>query len=109
MCEAYERALNKIAEHKTITPYQQRAEIFGLKGAEAETWAKALLEAYLPFYENAEPIIYYNDGAALKIGNPYAIGVNEDGEVADRVIVVYRDKDGNYYEPMYFEVPNYFN
>jgi hypothetical protein len=108
VCEAYERALERIAEHLTIAPYKSRAQMFGLTGAEADAWAEDLLEAYRPFYENAEPIIYYNDGSQLKVNNPYAIGLNEDKEVADRVIVVLRDLEGNYYEPMSFEVPNYF-
>lgn len=108
VCEAYERALESIAEHLTLAPYKSRAQMFGLTGAEADAWAEDLLEAYRPFYENAEPIIYYNDGSQLRVNNPYAIGLNEDGKVSDRVIVVLRDLEGNYYEPMSFEVPNYF-
>ena len=108
ICTAYERALERIAEQKTLAPYLRKAEMFGLKGDEAESWAAALLEAYLPYYENAEPIIYYNHGEAIRVTNPYAMGVNEDGIIPDRVIVVFRDLDGNYYEPMFVEVPNYF-
>lgn len=105
----YQRALEQIAFHCTIEPYRQRAEAFGLTGAEAEAWAQALLEAYLPFYKDATPVLYENDGTnKVTITNPYATGMNEEGVIPDRVFVVLRDKDGNYYEPMSFEVPNYF-
>ena len=32
----------------------------------------------------------------------------DKGELHDRVIVMLKDRQGNYFEPMYFEVPNYF-
>ena len=35
VCEAYERAVERIAEHLTIAPYKSRAQMFGLTGAEA--------------------------------------------------------------------------
>ena len=82
--------------------------MFGLKGDEATTWANALLEAYKGYYLNSKPQLYINDGSPLRMSNPYATGVNEDGEIPDRVIVMLKDKDGNYFEPMYFEVPPYF-
>ena len=92
-----------------MEPYEKKAEMFGLKGEEAATWAKALYEAYKPFYEDAEPIINFNSGEPLFISNPYAMGISaETGKVADRVIVVLRDLQGNYYEPMSIEVPDYF-
>ena len=40
--------------------------------------------------------------------NPYALGINDSGVIPDRVVVMLKDLQGNYYEPMYFEVPNYF-
>ena len=104
----YQRALDLIAEHCTLAPYERRAASFGLKGQEAADWAQDLLTAYLPFYENAVPIIYENDGSPLRVMTPNATGVNEKGVVPDRVVVVLKDRDGNYFEPMYFEVPNYF-
>lgn len=107
-CTAYERALEKLAYYSSITPYQERAAMFGLKGDEAATWANALLEAYKDYYLSSKPQLYINDGSPLRMSNPYATGVNEDGEIPDRVIVMLKDKDGNYYEPMYFEVPPYF-
>lgn len=107
-CTYYERALERIAAHNTLAPYRDRAAMFGLSGDEAEAWAEALLEAYKPFYENAEPIIYVNDGASVRVTYPYASGLDDEGNVVDRVVVVLRDKQGNYYAPMTFEVPNYF-
>ena len=107
-CTYYERALERIAEHNTLAPYRDRAAMFGLSGDEAEAWAEALLEAYKPFYENAEPIMFVNDGSSLRVTYPYASGLDDEGNVVDRVVVVLRDKQGNYYAPMTFEVPNYF-
>lgn len=107
-CTYYERALERIAAHNTLAPYRDRAAMFGLSGDEAEAWAEALLEAYKPFYEKAEPIIYVNDGASVRVTYPYASGLDDEGNVVDRVVVVLRDKQGNYYAPMTFEVPNYF-
>lgn len=107
-CTYYERALERIAAHNTLAPYRDRAAMFGLSGDEAEAWAEALLEAYKPFYENAEPIMFVNDGASVRVTYPYASGLDDEGNVVDRVVVVLRDKQGNYYAPMTFEVPNYF-
>lgn len=104
----YQRALDMIAEYRTLAPYERRAAAFGLTGQEAADWAQALLEAYLPYYEDAEPIINVNDGTPLYMMNPYAMGVNDKGVVPDRVIVMLKDLEGNYFEPMYFEVPDYF-
>ena len=108
-CSIYDYALERIAYYNSMEPYEKKAEMFGLKGEEAATWAKALYEAYKPFYEDAEPIINFNSGEPLFISNPYAMGISaETGKVADRVIVVLRDLQGNYYEPMSIEVPDYF-
>ncbi|MBE6251191.1 MAG: hypothetical protein E7111_05995 [Bacteroidales bacterium] len=107
-CAYYDRAVEMIAYFNTIEPYRQRAASFGLEGDEAETWAQALLEKYSLYYKNAVPLIYINDGSPLFITNPSATGVNEEGVVVDRVFVMLRDLNGNYYEPMTFEVPNYF-
>ena len=107
-CANYERALEKIAEHLTLQQWLDRAAAFGLKGKEAEDWAEALLEAYSSYYGNSKPLVYINNGEPLRVATPYATGINEDGVVPDRVIVMLKDLQGNYYEPMYFEVPNYF-
>ena len=104
----YQRALDMIESYKTLEKYEARAAAFGLKGKEAADWAKALLEAYLPYYQEAKPLIYINNGEPLYMMNPYAMGVNDKGELPDRVVVMLKDLQGNYFEPMYFEVPNYF-
>ena len=104
----YQRALDLIQQYKSLAKYEERAAAFGLKGQEAADWAKALLQAYLPYYESAEPIINVNNGSPLYMMNPYAMGIDDKGELHDRVIVMLKDRQGNYFEPMYFEVPNYF-
>ena len=104
----YLRALRLIEEYKTLAKYEEKAAAFGLVGQEAADWAKALLEAYLPYYEDAEPIIYFNNGEPLYMMNPYAMGLDDKGVLHDRVVVMLKDREGNYFEPMYFEVPNYF-
>ena len=91
-----------------MAKYEEKAAAFGLKGQEAAAWAKALLEAYLPYYEEAEPLIYFNNGEPLYMMNPYAMSVDDKGQLHDRVVVMLKDREGNYFEPMYFEVPNYF-
>lgn len=72
------------------------------------TAAQQLLDFYRPFFENKKPIIYENDGSALEVTQPYGLGTDQSGQVVDDVFVVLKDKNGNYYEPMKFEVPPYF-
>jgi hypothetical protein len=104
----YQRALNLIEEYKKIGKYEEKAAAFGLKGKEASDWAAALLEAYLPYYQDAKPLIFFNNGQPLYMMNPYAMGIDDKGVVHDCVIVMLKDRQGNYFEPMYFPVPNYF-
>ena len=73
-----------------------------------EKAAQDYFEAYYPYYKDAKPLIYENTGDALYMENHYASGPNDKDVVADDVFVVFKDADGNYYEPMSFEVPNYF-
>ena len=78
-----------------------------------KTWtipakAQDYLDAYYPYYKDAKPLIYENNGDALYMENHYASGPNDEGVVIDDVIVVFKDAQGNYYEPMFFEVPNSF-
>ena len=110
VCEQYKTDQASIARYNTLEPWQDRAKSFGLVGKEADDWAQALLEAYTVYYKDAVPLIYENDGTGkgVDIYAPYAMGVNDDGVVTDRVVVMFKDLQGNYYEPMYFEVPNYF-
>ena len=70
--------------------------------------AEDLYNAYEPHYRNAKPLIYINNGSALYLENHEASGPDDNGVVIDDVIVVFKDKAGNYYEPMIFPVPNYF-
>lgn len=107
-CAHYQRAKEKIAEWLTIEKWKNYGSTRGVEGEELEAYAKSYLQAYKPFYEDMEPIIFVNDGSPIKVVTGSAIGVNEKGEVHDRVIVMFKDKQGNYYEPMLFEVPNYF-
>ena len=107
-CTKYQEALASIANYNTLAPWLIKAEQFGLKGAEADAWAQALLEAYSVYYKDAKPVVYVNDGSSLVVNSPYATGKNEDGIIPDRVVVMLKDLDGNYYEPMFFEVPDYF-
>ena len=79
-----------------------------MEGQEAADWVEALKNAYYELYKDVKPLLYINDGSPLEMTNPYGTGVNDDGVVPDRVIVMLKDRQGNYYEPMYFEVPNYF-
>jgi hypothetical protein len=94
--------------YRSLEPYQSRAQSFGLTGKEAEDWALALQEKYAQYYSNAEPIIYINDGSPVTVIQASAMGVDQDGLVPDRVYVMFKDLQGNYYEPMKIEVPNYF-
>lgn len=107
-CAACERGAASIANHLTLEPWENRASQFGLEGQEAIDWANALLEAYTYYYKDAVPVIYENNGQPLEMTNPYANGRNDDGVVTDRVIVMLKDLQGNYYHPMYFEVPDLF-
>ena len=66
------------------------------------------VEAYKPYYEGKEPILFVNTGEPLVISCHEATGPNDAGEVEDDVIVMLKDAAGNYFEPMYFQVPNLF-
>ena len=107
-CKEYLEAAQAIARYGTLEPWEERAAQFGLTGQEAKDWAQALMEAYSVYYKDATPIFYENTGAPLRVSSPYATGKNEEGVIPDRVIVMLKDLDGNYFEPMYFEVPDYF-
>ena len=107
-CTQYEQALSSIEQYNTLAPWEEKAKQFGLSGTEAANWAQALLEAYSVYYKDAKPVIYVNNGSALTVSTPYATGKNEEGIIPDRVVVMLKDLDGNYYEPMFFEVPDYF-
>lgn len=73
-----------------------------------ESIANQYWEIYKKYYEGVTPHVYVNDGSPLRVINREATGVDENGDVLDVVTVMLKDIDGNYYDPMYFPVPNYF-
>jgi hypothetical protein len=73
-----------------------------------EKCATDLYNAYYPHYKDAKPLIYENNGSPLYMEHHEASGPDDKGVVIDDVIVVLKDLNGNYYEPMIFQVPNYF-
>ena len=108
VCTMYEEAVASIARYNTLEPWEEKAQQFGLEGDEAAAWAQDLLEAYSVYYKDATPSIYVNNGSPLTVNAPYASGKDDEGNIPDRVVVMLKDLDGNYYETMFFEVPDYF-
>lgn len=76
--------------------------------ARIEAIAQQYLDIYYPYYKDAEPMVFVNDGSALHVTNREAMGPDDEGVVIDTVTVVLKDGEGNYYEPIYIPVPNYF-
>ena len=76
--------------------------------AKIDALAQAYVDAYTPYYADRKPVVYVNDGSALRIVNREAMGLSEEGVVMDKVIVLLKDTAGNYYAPMTIDVPNYF-
>ena len=109
-CSNYAYALEHINKRLSVDYYKKLfREQKGLTiQSVIDKAAQDLFEAYYPYYKDAVPLIYENNGAALYMENHYAAGPNEDNVVIDDVIVVFKDAQGNYYEPMFFEVPNSF-
>jgi hypothetical protein len=73
-----------------------------------EAIAQQYLDIYYPYYKDAVPMVYVNDGSALHVSNREAMGPDENGVIVDAVTVVLKDGQGNYYQPIYIPVPNYF-
>lgn len=109
-CANYKRAVEKIQGYCTLEYWMNWFK--EQKNMTNETYirqnAQAYLDAHKPHYEGDTPFFFDNDGSALRITNGNAIGVNDAGEVLDDIVIVFKDKDGNYYEPMFFDVPNLF-
>ena len=76
--------------------------------AKIDAIAKEYQAIYSYYYQDFEPKLYINNGQALKITNREAMGLDDTGKVVDKVYVMLKDLDGNYFEPMTIEVPNYF-
>lgn len=70
--------------------------------------AQEYLDLFTKYYKDAEPVIFVNDGSALEMKNRSAVGLDDSGNVIDKVTVVLVDSNNNYFEPMVFDVPNYF-
>ena len=81
--------------------------VFNDEQAIAE-FAKGAAEVYTKYYKDKKPVLYVNDGSAVTVINGSASGVDENGNVLDRVFIILKDNNGNYYAPMTIEVPNYF-
>lgn len=88
-------------------PYHEYSRILKDE-AKIDELAKKYVEIYSYYYADAEPLLFINNGQPLKISNRQAMGVDETGKVLDRVYVMLKDLDGNYFEPMTIEVPNYY-
>ena len=111
-CSNYDYAMQHITKRHSVDYYKSyvistRGSVLKVE-ANINKAAQDLFEAYYPYYKDAKPLIYINNGEPLYMENHYASGVNDDGKVMDDVYVVLKDAQGNYYEPMSFEVPNYF-
>lgn len=109
-CSGYEKAYAKIEELRSLEYWTNYIKDFrGLTNEESiRKSGQAYYEAYYEYYKDAVPNVYVNDGKGVEITQPYAIGPDDSGYIADAVIIMLKDKEGNYYEPMYFSVPNYF-
>lgn len=109
-CGNYAYALEHITKRHSIDYYKDLVrKNRGLKiQSVIDKAAQDLFDAYYPYYKDAKPLIYENNGSPLYMENQYAIGPDDEGVVKDDVFVVLKDSEGNYYEPMSFEVPNYF-
>lgn len=109
-CSSYKRAAEKIEAYCTLEYWIEWFK--NNKGMTNEAYieqnAQTYLDAHKPHYEGDKPFFFENDGSALTINMPNATGLDEDGNVVDDVVVLLKDKDGNFYEPMFFDVPNYF-
>lgn len=116
-CSKYQNFKNSIEEKMSFDywyeyiKYFANQEEYGRKQSDDSIIRKVAQEyadLHYKYFHDAEPIIYVNDGSALTITNRTAIGVDDSGKVVDKVTVVLVDSEGNYYEPMYIQVPNYF-
>lgn len=111
-CYNYNYALESIQKRHTVDYYIDHVK--RTRGNYCKTTAtinqvaQDLYNAYYPYYKNAQPLIYINNGSYLHMENHYASGPDDDGVVIDDVYIVFKDAQNNYYEPIKFEVPNSF-
>lgn len=108
-CSNYQHAKSSIEKRLSLDYYKQYVTntrgSYLTKEANRDKAAEDLYNAYLPYYQDAEPRIYVNNGAPLHMEQHNGAGPDDEGKVIDDVYVVLVDADGNYYEPMSFEVP----
>lgn len=111
-CSNYEHAKNSIAKRLTLEYWIDWVKLnrgyYLWEEESIRRVAQDLMDAYYPYYKDAEPLIYINDGSSLLMQQHYASGVDTEGNVVDDVYVVLKDKSNNFYAPMIFDVPNYF-
>ena len=112
-CSTYARQAKAIESHCTLDywkDYVTRTRGSYCKKPEVqEKVAKDLYDAYLPYYEDATPLIYVNNAnEPLYMEHHYGLGKDDDGNVQDVVYVVLKDAAGNYFEPMKFPVEDHF-
>lgn len=116
-CSAYQKFKEEIAEKCSFEYWYElikdfaNQEKYGRKQSDdsiIRAAAQEYADLYYEYFHDAEPIIYINDGNPLTIINQQATGLDETGNVIEKVTVVLKDAAGNYYEPMYIDVPNYF-
>lgn len=111
-CTTYQESEEAIAKYCTLDywkDYIRRNRANYCKKEEViNQCATDLYNAYSPYYQDKKPLMYTNNGSVLYMEHHQASGPDDNGEVMDDVIVVLKDTEGNYYEPMIFPVPNYF-
>ena len=109
-CTRYTEALSKLNNLRSLEYWTNYIKDFRhLTNEESiRKSGESYYNGYYPYYKDSTPIVYENNGSDLEITNPYAGGPNDEGVISDAVVVVLRDAQGNYYEPMYFPVPDYF-
>ena len=109
-CSNYQRAADRLANLCSLEYWTEHMREF--RNVTNEEYIKkngqTYYEAYYEYYKDATPRLFINDGNGVEITQPYAMGPDDKGHIADAVIVVLRDSEGNYFEPMYFPVPDYF-
>ena len=110
ICTKYTHAQKRLNELRSLDYWTEYIKDFrNITNPESiRKSGESYYNGYYPYYKDAEPILYINDGSSIELTNPYASGPNDEGVIKDAVIVVLKDLQGNYYEPMYFPVPNYF-
>lgn len=117
ICTNYAETIKAIQNRMNIDWYKEKFSGYYVmknhknaaeREAAIEKAAQELLEFYKPYYESKVPQIFENNGTALEIKNPYANGADENGKILDDVFILLKDNNGNYYEPIKYEVPDYF-